>query len=454
MTMFQPTTGVRAGTWAALALTCSLFTAACGDDDSSKNSEPDGNGPDASVDDTDSSADDGDGGDGDGGAPTVNVTKWVAATYAYDTSGTVLASLVVLDDLSAKGKVPEGEDFGTDIFYTSNGEGVFFIGRKNQPNIQRWLVKEDGSFQQTGELGLDAYGIASTLARSLPAVQFVSDTRAYYIDLDKFNVIPFNPSATPMTIYADEVFDFKGILETGLEGQVSTLRREGDSVMVVGRYWNMDGGTANPLVRVAWIDLKSRKVSYVDDKRCANVASTVTDADGNVYFGSHPALAVANKTGLNMGKSPAACIIRMKKGETTFDPDYFVNLDEVSGGVAGGLMPGVDGYAYVMKHAEQTPITATAFRDVSRIVASTSWNLHVFKLDDVANTFAKVEGIPTSPGYVGAFTTLVGNKEVPYISLPGDQQGSGVYYDVSEPTAPKKALAFPSASGAAVPLNK
>jgi hypothetical protein len=448
--------GVRAGTWTALALACSLFTAACGDDDSGDKT-PVGE-PDSSVEGTSDSSvqNDQDGGVPDSSGPTVNTTKWVASTYAVDTSGNYLASLVVLDDLSANGKVPKGQDFGTDIFYTTSGDGVFFVGRKNQPNIQRWKVKEDGSLEKTGELGLDAYGITSTLARSLrDAVQFIDESRAYYIDIDKFNIIPFNPSTTPMTIYADEVFDFKGLVHPDLTSQVSTMLRVGDRLMIVGRFWNKtDGGSASPLVRVAWVDLKTRQVTYVDDTRCAQVMSTATDLEGNIYFGSHPALAVGNKSGFNQGKSPAACLLRMKKGESTFDPDYYVNLEEVSGGVAGGLLQGAKGYAFVMKHGEEAPITVNAPRDVSIIAGSTQWYLHSFKLGDEKNTFAKVEGLPKSPGYVGAFTTTVGANEVPFISLAGDQLGSGMYYDVSEPLAPKKALAFPSTPGAAIPLNK
>ena len=98
----------------------------------------------------------------------------------YDADGDYIGSLSVVDDLSSAGAVDlaDAEDFGADITYSSPGGGVVFVGRSAQADIQRWEVDAGGALEMTGELGLGAYGVTSTLGRSLPVIQFIDAERA------------------------------------------------------------------------------------------------------------------------------------------------------------------------------------------------------------------------------------------------------------------------------------
>lgn len=385
------------------------------------------------------------------GAPATPVTSWIVGHWTVDAGGAYLGSVLLLDDLSADGEVDlsKGEDFGTDISYASPGKGVLFVGRKAQPNLQRFHVLENGELQLTGQLGLDAYGIADTLGRSQQVVQFIDEQHAYYIDLPTLQVIVFNPSATPMTIYPDETFPIDGLKEEGLELNVTSVRRDGDRITVMARYYLDDN--AAPLVKVALIDVKTHSVTYAQDTRCAQVAYSVSDPAGNVYFGSHGALATYAAAGLAPDGTPPACIVRIKQGEDGFDPEYFVDLEAISGGgVVGSLLQGADGYAYVMQYVGAVPTIAAEARQV---LSGAAWQLHRLELEDAEGTYAKVEDVPLGTAYSSSFSTTVGLKSVPFLILPGDELKGAYYWDVSEPTAPRRALGFPGTPGHAVPFN-
>jgi hypothetical protein len=398
-----------------------------------------------------SGADDAGGAGGDDGGPATPVTSWIVGHWTTDAAGAYLGSVLLLDDLSEGGTVDltKGEDFGTDISYASPGNGVLFVGRKAQPNLQRFHVLESGELQLTGQLGLDAYGVADTLGRSQPVVQFIDDQHAYYIDLPTLQVIVFNPSATPMTIYPNDTFSIDGLEEDGLEVNVTAVRRDGDRITVIARYYLNDNAAA--LVKVAIIDVKTNDVTYTEDTRCGQVAYSVSDPDGNIYFGSHGALSIYAAAGLAPADTPPACIVRIKKGATEFDQDYFVDLETVSGGgVVGSLLQGVDGYAYVMQYSGAVPTIAAQARSA---LAAASWELHSLKLADAEDTYTKVAGVPVGSAYSASFMTTVGLTKVPFLILPGDELKRAYFWDVSDPSAPKRALGFPGTPGHAVPFN-
>lgn len=388
---------------------------------------------------------------GSDGTPATPVTSWIVGHWTTDAAGAYLGSVLLLDDLTEDGAVDltKGEDFGTDITYASPGKGVLFVGRKAQPNLQRFHVLESGELQLTGQLGLDAYGIADTLGRSQPVVQFIDDEHAYYIDLPTLQVIVFNPSATPMTIYPDDTFLIDGLEEEGMELNVTAVRRDGDRITVMARYYLDDN--AAPLVKVALIDIKTKTVTYAEDTRCAQVAYSVSDPDGNLYFGSHGALATYAAAGAAPENTPPACIVRVKKGEDEFDPDYFVDLETISGGgIVGSLLQGVDGYAYVMQYSGAVPTSALEAR---KALPAAAWELHSLKLDDAAETYTKVADMPLGSAYSTSFTTVVGLDSVPFLILPGDELKNSYYWDVSDPAAPKRGLGFPGSPGNAIPFQ-
>jgi hypothetical protein len=410
----------------------------------------------------------GSGGEGGGKGGTDGssdpVTQWLAGHWTTTPEGDWNGSVLLLDDLSAGGSVDlsQAEDFGTDITYAwDTTNRALFVGRSEHSSIQRFDVSADGRFELTGEIGFDAYGVTDTMGRSQPVIQFIEEDLAYYLDFNTLQVIPFNPSSTPMTIYPDEVFSFDGLLEGADDyvGDAAVVKRIGDRIFVTARFWNREGvapplvyDAASPLVKVAIIDIETGRVDYATDDRCAQGAWVTTDPHGNLYVGSHAALATSNAAGLNDAASPPPCIVRIKSGESEFDADYFVDLGELAeGALVGTLLQGADGHAYVLQYEGESDVTDGELGRA--IMGEAAWRLHAFELENAAATYAPVEGVPLASAYSGAFQTTVGSETATFLILPGDGNVEAYYWDASNPLEPVRGLGFPGSPGEAIPFN-
>lgn len=403
------------------------------------------------------------GADDNGSGGNAPIAQWLAGHWTTTPAGDWFGSVLLLDDLSADGSVDlsKAEDFGTDITYSWDSTNrALFVGRSEQSNLQRFSVSTNGEFQLTGEIGFDAYGVTDTMGRSQPVIQFIDRDHAYYIDFKTLQVIPFNPSSTPMTIYPDDIFSFEELLDGGEDyvGDAAVVKRIGERVFVTARFWNVEGvkaplvyDAASPLVKVAIIDVAAGTVEYASDDRCGQGAWVTTDPDGNLYVGSHAALATASAAGVNDEASPPPCIVRIKSGESEFDPDYFVDLGELADGApVGTLLQGADGYAYVLQYEGDSDVTDP---DLGRaIMGEAAWRVHAFELEDATGTYAPVDALPLSSAYSGSFQTTVGTKTASFLILPGDENAEAYYWDVSKPLAPIRGLGFPGSPGDAIPF--
>src|SRR5690606_38961181 len=134
------------------------------------------------------------------------------------------------------------------------------------------------------------------------------------------------------------------------------------------------------------VDSRDDSVEYIEDTRCGDIAFNVTDDTGNLYLGSHPGHAVYMAAGLDGESPPPQCLLRIKQGESRFDPDYFVNLSELSGGVVVGLLQGAGNQAYVFQY-DGEPITADNWQASLR---GDQWAIYGLELGDEASTFRPV----------------------------------------------------------------
>ena len=72
---------------------------------------------------------------------------------------------------------------------------------------------------------------------------------------------------------------------------------------------------------------------------------------GGQSFGSHVDNALTNNVPGWAGDDPSdSCIVRIKKGETDFDLDYYVDMDAILDGVGTTLIDGTGDFAYIMKY--------------------------------------------------------------------------------------------------------
>src|SRR5690606_22701464 len=114
---------------------------------------------------------------------------------------------------------------------------------------------------------------------------------------------------------------------------------------------------------------------------------------------------------------------------------------------------GINGYAYLLEYTKEIqtdpPLTAPQARG---LLTSADWQLHLIDLEDPESTYSEVKGVSLATGYASGFTTVVGHDQVPFLILPGDELRQAYYWDVSDPSAPKRALGFLGTPGSALPV--
>jgi hypothetical protein len=384
-----------------------------------------------------------DGGHTDAGPTGPGETSWIVGGWLSTEEG-YFGYLTIVDDLSADGEIDleNVHQFPGDIAYTSTGDGTVYVGQEGLPTVERWVVNEAGDgVEKDGEISFDYFGVTSTMG----SVEIVDEETAWYFDTSTYQVIVFNP--TTMTTEGDTI-DFSGILEGDNDLALGLVSRLDDSLVISAQYWDTDGNAVS-LTRAAIIDIDSHDVNYADDTRCGSTRFHALDASGNLYIGAHPGESLWQAAGLGTEDAPKPCLVRINSGDTEFDTDYYVNLEEVSGGkVVGGFMQGDDNHAYVYEFTGD--IGEVNAENYNPQLRGDNWALARIELGNEEESYTLVDNYEPSTSYGSSFTVEVGNQSKRYVISANASFESGLYYDLSNPTDAAPALSFPGFPGNAV----
>lgn len=385
---------------------------------------------------------------GSAGGTSTDDPRWILGGW-LSTEDAYTGYLGAVSDVSAEGSIDLSKvvEFEGDIVWEATEDGVVFVGQEGKSTIERWVVAGE-SLELDGEVNLGNFGVTSTLGGGRNVIQLVDADTGYYFDSENLQVVVFNPE----TMTTVEAFSLDGMNEEGLLTGLNFIHRDGDRFVVTARYWTADENEYSaPLVRAAFIDSTDNSVSYADDTRCGEVGFNAVDEDGNLYVGSHHGNAVTVAAGL-AGDAPVdSCVLRILKGESEFDPDYYLDLAEVSeGGVVGGLLQGPGNTAYVYSYTGEG-ITAENFRGALR---GEDWEVYAIELGNEETTFTKVEGLGRKYApYGDSFTTTVDGEPTPFLTLVDAAFASGQYFDASGGVSVTPALEFPGFPGHATALR-
>lgn len=350
--------------------------------------------------------------------------------------------LAVVDDLSASGSIDLTEvvEFPDDMSFASPGNGVVYVGNGGSPLIERWELDGHDTLQRTGTLSLAQHGVTSGLGIKDP-LHFLAEDRAYFIDGSSLQVVVWNPE----TLETTGAFSIEGFHEEGLFLGLNYVHRDGDRLLLSARYWR-DDDTAALLTRVGIIDTRTDTVTYVDDTRCGNVAFHARDSDNNLYLATHPAQTTTLAVGAAGAPVAESCILRILAGSDDFDPDYYVDLEDIAGGPAGGIIQGAGDQAFILKYAGP----ALTLDNYARAHTGANWQLHSLTLGDEAATLEPVPDLELQSAYGLAFTTEVAGRDVPYVIAVEGDFSAGAYFDVSTPGQFERALSLPGFPAKAV----
>jgi hypothetical protein len=224
-------------------------------------------------------------------------------------------------------------------------EWVFYIPNPYMPpTIKRFTPQDNGSLLPSGELTLSQNTMAGTAN-----ILILSDTKAYATLLLENKIVIFNPATMTKTGEIDLARTEYGINGNATPNPMGMIARDGK--VFVGCAQLAEMPMTNPGAYMIVInEATDTPEKLISDQRGSSASFfnnvMYTDEKGDIYvicwasYGYVP----GQKSGF----------LRIKKGATDFDPDYFFNISDMTiAGIEGGHVTltnfcyGANGIAYI-----------------------------------------------------------------------------------------------------------
>jgi hypothetical protein len=237
---------------------------------------------------------------------------------------------------------------GAAALFGKDGKSLFALGTSDEPVLTRYELSEGRELVARERMSLQGYEIDSGFLRP-DLVPFISDTKAYWIDDVRLQVVVWNPA----TMKVAGSFSLAAAEREGALLELGEAVLRDDTVFVTASYRGsdeLDQGEAVVLV----IDAERDELDTVlTDPRCGSTKEIAAADDGTLYIASE-AMAASQRALDRPAGYPAPCMLRIPAGTRQLDPDFYIAIpDLVEGRPAGRLVTGPRGNAYVLALHEE-----------------------------------------------------------------------------------------------------
>jgi hypothetical protein len=239
----------------------------------------------------------------------------------------------------------------------SSYDGNVFVPHGADPSITKFTVAADGTLEEGDTVSFAGEGVTNVDTGPLVGETLVSRDKAYLFD-STFRAIVWNPES--MELSGREI-DFSAPLKAivadapGYTPQIFVapgfVKQVGKLMFVPVRWQNWSAETPDqiiyPLGGLLILDTEQDEVvRLLTDPRIIDTIYTVVSDAGDLYLFTGAFGASFN---VAFGLETPAGVLKIKKGETEFDPDYYLNLEERLGGRPGTTPSGGRGTEVYLK---------------------------------------------------------------------------------------------------------
>jgi hypothetical protein len=247
---------------------------------------------------------------------------------------------------------------------------LYFVSAENL-TVTRYRLAASGSLEQTGRLGLTGVGVSGLVTE---AITFHGPGRGFLFDLGSALAVELDLVAMEITTTHDLAEMLIDSSELTFLAQDGFHRRGGELVgAVYGSTALFD--TVADVSKVGFFDPTTGALEVIEAP-CGGLNYSFEAENGDFYFSTDPWVAAIHA--LDAARAPAPCMARLPAGSRVFDPTVTA-LNEVTGGIAGGIIPSSDGSAYVRVLDEAVfPLSAeTDFLAPFSVPAWTTWRIEL-----------------------------------------------------------------------------
>ncbi|MET0793431.1 MAG: hypothetical protein ABW061_18055 [Polyangiaceae bacterium] len=369
----------------------------------------------------------------DGGSETSDPSQIKGPLYLVSTS--VLSDDQATSYLTVVNSLAPGPQLGLDDALEFGGgarafgppkSDVVYVTSSDEPTLTEVKVLPNGTLSKGRVVSFANEGLSDTTGANV--IHFISPTKAYFVSQQTQEVIVWDPSE--MAIIKAVSLDLPLLATSTFLTYYPRPIVVGDDLVVVTNESNDDDIYAPPIVSV--IDTKKDVVlSSKRDSRCPGIGNSALDKNGDRYF-AQDSYAVSVHF-LYPEDAPAPCMLRIKAGETSFDPDWSRTLDDELGtSIWTGATPGADGSFYVQAIPENNPAVQAA-EDAYSVNIAEPWTWYKLTGGDAKPQALDVDYLTAPP----LFPDLeVGNTR--YVTV-WDQTDTTLV-DLTSASTPQKAL--------------
>lgn len=215
--------------------------------------------------------------------------------------------------------------------------GQIWVGNGESPTIRRYAVAEDGAIREDAPaLSLASFGITET-SQSTDRVPFISATKAYFIERTGAVIVVWNPDTMEIEGSIDITLPRRDGFRTNLEAWPTVVENR---LYIAFGWWDFTNARVDPGAGVAVIDTENDSVvSVTQDPRCAGIFHSGVADDGYIYYSCGVYPAAAHRI-FGDSNAPESCLLRIRAGESEFDPDFYVPIETLTDGRPGGELVG------------------------------------------------------------------------------------------------------------------
>jgi hypothetical protein len=295
--------------------------------------------------------------------------------------------------------------------YGPERAGHIFVGSGESPTLTRYEVSPTGAFTKGKTMSLAGHGFSTALVNR-SGVVFLSPTKAYFIHQEDLKAVVWNPAtmeidgaiALPAELQKDgfvAVFDGKA-------------QRQGNDLHLVATWANHKDGRYPPGALVVTIDTTTNAVVAKEaDARCSQIYDSMKHPNGDLYYACSTWSAATNRA-LGAEYAAPSCLLRIRRGERRFDPQFYVKVSDLTGSqVAGTLIPGpgAEGFVRVLDEQLFPILPGASVRDLTGAEAWRWWRLDLDAMTAAPTNLAPSAAGATEITIDGAVYTSLSKKD-------------------------------------------
>lgn len=255
---------------------------------------------------------------------------YMAATRIWDDTS-ITSYFHLVPSLEADEKVDPKQALevaGSAKLYADRKLGWFALGNGESPTITRYTLGKNDQLVAGDAMSLLDYGVQSLW----DSLYVISKNKAYYPDSEGSQLIVWDPSEM-------RVIGNIPLPETMRDGytsyySISHIERGTKVVFSVGWFDWEESDSVRPETGLVVIDTEDDSVaSFEVDDRCGGITQVMGLEGGDAYFVSSSLAASAFHLG-RLATEP--CVLRVRAGDTEFDQEYHLRLQDITGGALAG----------------------------------------------------------------------------------------------------------------------